>query len=385
MSAGFLVENGFIILLICLSISLVGTPIARQLAHRFGVIDKPRGGASTKVHAKPTAYLGGVFIFIAFAAGIVLTLNSIGTFQGLGGAGITDFLKHVNLTMVFIAVAFIFLVGLTDDILGISEKRAGMHPGVKMLMLAIAGTILFFAGVKVGFMPWDFLNYPLTIFWILGITNAANVIDNMNGLSSGSGVVAGFFFLLIGYWNGDPVTIGLSLVLIGAMLGFLPYNYPRASIFLGDSGSITHGFYLSLLGLLAGRPEVVQGHALTGTLAPIFVLMFFVFDTWFVAISRGKRKINFWWGGLDHTSHRLNNLGFSKAYAVALCWIFNALFGIVALIIYFTPWWFAIPFAILSFFTALRFWSWLNKVPIEEVDIGLLGAPTKKGKKAETV
>jgi len=373
----FLSDSGFLILLFCFSVSLVGTPIARELAHRFGVLDRPRAGATTKVHAKPTAYLGGVFVFVALAVGIIATLNAVGNIGGQAEIRAANLLAKVNLPLVFIAVAFIFFVGLTDDFLGLTERRAGMHPGVKMLLLAIGGTILFFAGVKVGFMPWDILNYPLTIFWILGITNAANVIDNMNGLSSGSGIVAGFFYLILGYWNSDPVTIGLAVTLIGTMLGFLLYNYPRASIFLGDSGSMTLGFYLSLLGLLAGRPEVVQGHALTGTLAPIFVLMFFVFDTWFVALSRGKRKINFWWGGLDHTSHRLNNLGFSKSFAVAVCWIFSILFGFVALVIYQTIWWFAILFALASFLGALRFWAWLNKVPIEEVDIGLLGAPKK--------
>jgi len=377
MSFGFLSESGFLILLFCFSVSLVGTPIARELAHRFGVLDRPRPGATTKVHAKPTAYLGGVFIFVALAVGIISTLNAVGNIRGEAEIKAADMLTAVNLPWVFIAVTFIFFVGLTDDFLGLSERRAGMHPGIKMLMLAIGGTILFFAGVKVGFMPLDILNYPLTIFWILGITNAANVIDNMNGLSSGSGIVAGFFYLIIGYWNSDPVTIGLALTLIGTMLGFLPYNYPKASIFLGDSGSITHGFYLSLLGLLAGRPSIVHGHALTGTLAAIFVLMFFVFDTWFVALSRGKRKINFWWGGLDHTSHRLNNLGFSKSFAVAVCWIFGILFGMVAIVIYQVIWWFAIPFALGCFLGALRFWVWLNKVPIEEVDIGLLGARRK--------
>ncbi len=366
----------FFILLFCFSVSLVGTPIARIVAHSFGIIDRPREKIHKK-HEKPVAYLGGLFIFVSFAVGILLTLNTVSRMNGSGNTALTG----VNLALVFVAVAVIFFVGLADDILGMSEKRMGMHPGVKMLLLAVAGTILFFGGVKVGFMPWDILNYPLTIFWILGITNAANIIDNMNGVSAGSGVVAGLFYFIIGSYNSDPITMGLSLVLIGAMLGFLPYNYPRASIFLGDSGSITHGFYLSLLGLLAGRPDVIHGHALTGTLAPIFVLMFFVFDTWFVAISRGKRKINFWWGGLDHTTHRLNNLGFSKPLVAVLCWLMNAVFGIVALIIYKTAWWFAIPFSLASFLTALKFWIWLNKVPIEEVDIRLLGAHIKSDAK----
>lgn len=370
--------NTFFILLFCFTVTLVGTPIARGLAHRFGFIDKPTAGG-TKVHEKPIAYLGGLFVFIAFATGIIITLNAIATSGGEGASA----LSGVNLPLVFIAVAFIFFVGLTDDILGINEKRAGMHPGMKMLLLAAGGTMLYFAGVRVGFIQTGseimdhVLNYPLTIFWILGITNAANVIDNMNGISSGSGIVVGIFFFLLGVFNGDAVTMGLSLVLIGGMSGFLFYNYPRASIFLGDSGSVTLGFYLSMLGLLAGRPDVVGGHALTGTLAPIFVLMFFVFDTWFVALSRGKRKINFWWGGLDHTTHRLNNLGFSKSFVAIIIWLMNAAFGAVAVVIYFTPWWFAIPFCLASFIGGVRFWMYLNSIPIEEIDIELIGAPAK--------
>jgi len=371
-------SDALYILLFCFVVTIVGTPIARGLAHHFGFIDRPRAGG-TKKHDKPVAYLGGLFIFIALATGIIITLNAISTSGGTGAGA----LSGVNLTLIFLAVTFIFFVGLIDDILGIDQKRAGLHPGLKMLLLATGGTILYMAGVKVGFIQTGSvvldhaLNYPLTIFWILGITNAANVIDNMNGVSVGSGVVAGIFFLLLGIFNSDAITIGLSLVLIGTMFGFIFYNYPKASIFLGDSGSVTHGFYLAMLGLLAGRPDIVEGHALTGTLAPIFVLMFFVYDTWFVALNRGRRGINFWWGGLDHTTHRLNNIGFSKSFVAVLIWVLNILCGAVAIIIYFTPWWFAVPFCLVAFSGGVRFWMYLGTIPIEEIDISLIGAPTK--------
>ena len=364
-------------LLFCFSIVFVGSPIARALAHRFGIIDRPAPG-TPKTHRNPTAYLGGVFVFIALLAGFLLVSQDKHQIEEFVKGGRSGFFEDVNIPLVFIALSFIFFVGLIDDILGTRPKKSGLHPWLKMGLLSVGGTILFIAGIKVSFMPSDILNYPLTIFWILGITNAANVIDNMNGQSMGSGFVVAFFYFIIGSKNGDPLTIGLSLALMGTTLGFLPYNFPKASLFLGDSGSMTLGFYIAMLGMLAGRPSVIEGHLLTGTLAPIFVLMFFVFDTWFVAISRGKRKINFWWGGLDHTAHRLNNLGYSKPFSIIIIWILNVIFGLVALVIYHTAPWFAVPFMFVAFFIALRFWGWLNSIPIEEVDISLSGGPTKK-------
>jgi len=163
----------------------------------------------------------------------------------------------------------------------------------------------------------------------------------------------------------------LALVLIGGLLGYLPYNYPRAQIFFGDAGSITLGFYLSFLGLVAGRMSMSgEFHALSHTLAPIVVMGVFVFDTFFVAFSRGKRGINFWWGGKDHTSHRLVNFGFSKQLAVILCWLLGAVFGGASIAIKLSPWWGASLITAFLLAGGIWFWRKLDLIPVEKVEIG---------------
>lgn len=344
--------------------TIIGTPIARQIALRLGIVDAPIAGSS-KTHETITPYLGGLPLFIALFAGSYIVLHQTARvlpddFQPL---------------LILGAVTLIFLVGLWDDILG-------MIPGVKMLMLAIAGTVLFFGGAKVFFipvewgMPGQILAWVLTLFWVLGITNSANLMDNMNGLAAGTGIVAGLSFLAIASIGGDPVAIGLSLALVGALIGYIPYNFPRASIFLGDAGSITLGFFISFLGLMTGRipsetASLPQGfHVLSYTLAPVLVVGVFVFDTFFVAFSRGKRKINFWWGGKDHTSHRFVNFGFSKVFAVILVWLIAAVFGAFGILAKISPPWLGVIEAAFLIAAGIWFWRQLDKIPVETVRIG---------------
>jgi len=339
----------------------VGTPIAREIAIKLGIVDAPIAGSS-KIHEKATPYLGGLPLFIGLAAGSYIVLHQ----------GATILPETFNPWFVLAALAIIFIVGLWDDI-------RGMKPGVKMALLCVCGTLMFYGGAKVGFIPesWgvpgSILTWVLTLFWFLGITNAANLMDNMNGLASGTAIVAALSIVVIASIGGDPVGIGLGLVLAGSLLGYLPYNFPKASIFFGDAGSMVLGFYLSFLGLMAGRLPLnpVDGFdALSHTFAPIIVVGIFVFDTFFVAFSRGKRKINFWWGGRDHTSHRFVNYGFSKTFAVILVWIMGAIFGGVAILARITPGWLSVVLAIGIMVVGIWFGRVLDKIPVETVKIG---------------
>lgn len=348
-------------------ITFTGTPIVRMFALKFGIVDAPIVGSS-KTHEKPTPYLGGISLFIALLIGSFIVLSQTYRIMPAG----------FNLWLILAAITVIFAVGLWDDI-------RGMIPGIKMLMLGVAGTILFFGGVKVTFIPeaWGIagqvISWALTLFWILGITNAANLMDNMNGLSAGTGIVAGLSILVIGTIGNDPITIGLSLVLVGSLLGYLPYNFPKATIFFGDAGSIVLGFFLSFLGLIAGRmPSPDNLHSLSHILAPILVVGIFVFDTFFVAFSRGKRKINFWWGGKDHTSHRFVNYGFSKTFAVILVWILGAIFGLFGILTKISPWWLALILTIILLGSGIWFWRLLDKIPVETVKIGASNVREKR-------
>ena len=358
-----------LILLLPFFMTFVGTPIAREIAIKLGIVDAPIEGSS-KIHQKPIPYLGGLPLLIGIATGVYIVLHE--------GAGSLP--GSFNLWLVLSALVIIFIVGLWDDV-------RGMIPGVKMSLLGVCGTLMFFGGARVQFIPdsWgmigDIISWALTLFWFLGITNAANLMDNMNGLAAGTGIVAGLSIYTIALIGGDPVGIGLSLILVGALLGYLPYNYPKASIFFGDAGSMVLGFYLSFLGLMAGRIPLNPPDGfdlLSHTLAPIIVFGIFVFDTFFVAFSRAKRKINFWWGGRDHTSHRFVNYGFSKSYAAALVWILGAAFGGIGIAAKVVPGWLATILAILSLAGGIWFGRQLDKIPVENVRIGASNIREKK-------
>jgi UDP-GlcNAc:undecaprenyl-phosphate GlcNAc-1-phosphate transferase len=278
--------------------------------------------------------------------------------------------ENFNIWLILASFTVIFLVGLWDDV-------RGMIPGVKMLMLAVAGTIMFFGGAKIGFIPgsWGFagqlLAWILTMFWVLGITNSANLMDNMNGLAAGTGIVAGFSMLVIALIGKDPIGIGLTMVLIGCLIGYLPYNFPRASIFFGDSGSITLGFFLSFLGLMVGRLPAPDGMPVfSHTVAPILTVGVYVFDTFFVAFSRGRRKINFWWGGKDHTSHRFVNYGFSKVFAVILVWLLGAVFGAFGILAKVSSQNIALVLTVVLLAAGVWFWRQLENIDVEDVKIG---------------
>jgi len=361
-----------LILLLPFFITIIGTPIAREIALKLGIVDAPIAGSS-KTHSKITPYLGGVPLFIGLAVGAYLVLYQT---------------SHVlpdsfNLWFVLSALTIILIVGLWDDL-------KGMIPGIKMFLLAVSGTLMFFGGAKVGFIPdtWgitgDIICWALTLFWFLGITNAANLMDNMNGLASGTGIVAALSIFFIALIGGDPVAIGLSLILAGALLGYLPYNFPKATIFFGDAGSMVLGFYLSFLGLMAGRIplNIPDGFDLTShTLAPIIVFGIFVFDTFFVAFSRGKRKISFWWGGKDHTSHRFVNYGFSNSFAVIMVWLMGAVFGGIAICAKISPWWLAAVLAIFILAVGIWFGRVLDKITVENVRIGASNVREKRHQK----
>ena len=328
-------------LLIALFITLVGTPIARAIALKYNIVDHPD---SRRIHNEPTPYLGGLFTYVAI---IIAGYFAITNFTTL------EYLTPVSL---FIGFTLIFLAGLLDDLFGLPA-------GVKMISIGVAASLLYVNGFSVEFTAYHFINYPLTLFWFLGITNSANLMDNMNGLASGCGVITALFMAYLAYLRSDPAVMGLALGIAGAYLGFLKYNFPKAKIFLGDSGSILLGFSLATLGLMVGRHTGPMT-----TLAPIFLVGLFVFDTFFVAFSRWSRKIYFWEGGLDHTSHRFVSLGFSNKNAVMLVWGINIIFGLNAVILWHSSVSYGTALAVIISLLGVVFWRYLNKVPIIEKD-----------------
>ena len=288
--------------LVSFALAAVLTPLVRRLARRWGFVAKPK---TDRWHKRPTAMMGGVAIWLA----VITTYLTL--------------VPHTSAGWVVAgAASFLFLVGLIDDWLHIK-------PYQKLIGQVIGAAIVVNYGLV---LPWTRslpANMVITIFWLIGITNAINLLDNMDGLATGIAAIASGF-LTLNFMAANQTTEALMLgAFAAALIGFLIYNSNPASIFMGDSGSMFIGFFLassSLINLAGGRSR-----AFVPVLAvPILVLFIPIFDTTFVTILRKLSGRAASQGGRDHTSHRLVALGLSEKRAVLMLYALAALSGLLA-------------------------------------------------------
>ena len=286
-------------------LSVLLTLAVRSFAVRYRFVAKPK---SDRWHKRPTAMLGGVGIFMA--TGVVYFLLVPPTRGSL---------------VVFGGSAFLFLVGLIDDVVSI-------RPYQKLIGQLIGAGILVLSGLKLPLTGFEIIDIWITVFWVIGITNAINLLDNMDGLAAGISAIAAFSLAMNFAVNGLTNELLLSATLIGALLGFLVFNFNPASIFMGDCGSMFIGFLLSgsvLLNQVGGRSR-----GIVAILAvPVLVLFVPIFDTTFVTVLRklwGRKASQ---GGRDHTSHRLVALGLSERSAVLMLYAFAIVAGSLALLV----------------------------------------------------
>jgi UDP-GlcNAc:undecaprenyl-phosphate/decaprenyl-phosphate GlcNAc-1-phosphate transferase len=316
-----------------ISLILAGTltPLTGSLARRLNILDHP---GKRKVHTLPTPRLGGVSVFIAFTS-VVLTgyffapvLARLPWAKGLFGSALALLQEAYRVETKLLAVlaggVLAFAVGLADDVLG---RR--FSPIVKAIGQTGAALILVAADVRTSFMPYAWMNVIVTIFWSVGITNAFNLLDNMDGLSAGVAFVASVV-LLINAWSLGEFFISLILVaFMGSLLGFLFFNFHPASIFLGDCGSLFIGYLMGSLTIL----ERYVSHA-SGTffpvLMPVVVLAIPIVDTATVIVIRLKERRPIYVGDRRHLSHRLVSLGFSERAAVLFIYLASFCLGLGA-------------------------------------------------------
>ncbi|HSO74618.1 MAG TPA: hypothetical protein VLU47_07260 [Blastocatellia bacterium] len=280
------------------------TALARAVSPKVGLVAGPR---RDRWHSKPTPLLGGVAIYLAFVAGFcVFAPRTTGAYAILAGG------------------TLLVITGLVDDILHIK-------PYTKLVFQLIAASILVYFGLRLPFGDYQFLNDVLTIFWLVGITNALNLLDNMDGLAGGVAAIACVFLAVTFLLNGQIAEAVLPAMLGAAALGFLVFNFNPASIFMGDSGSMFLGFLLSGTALLSdiGRFR----HLTSVLLTPVLILMIPIFDTCIVTITRKLSGRPISQGGRDHASHRLVALGVSERRATLLLYFFAAASGVLALMV----------------------------------------------------
>lgn len=300
-----LTSNPIVVGAIAAFISIVCTLGIRSLAIRYNFVAKPK---SDRWHKRPTAMLGGVAIFIATTAVYFLLVPT--TRQSLA---------------VFVGSTFLFAIGLIDDLFNI-------RPYQKLIGQLIGAGTLVLSGLKLPLTGFEIVDIWITVFWVIGITNAINLLDNMDGLAAGISAIAAFSLAMNFVVNGLTNELLLTSAFIGSLVGFLIFNFNPASIFMGDCGSMFVGFLLSgtvLLNQVGGRSR-----GIVAILAvPVLILFIPIFDTTFVTVLRklwGRKASQ---GGRDHTSHRLVALGLTEKTAVLMLYGFAVVAGVLALLV----------------------------------------------------
>ncbi|MCA1589261.1 MAG: glycosyl transferase, partial [Acidobacteria bacterium] len=298
-----LLTNPWFIGLVSVIAGAAATFLVRTVAWRFGFVATPK---SDRWHKRPTAMLGGAAIFFTtLLIYVVFVPKTQGSLLIVG------------------ASSFLFLVGLIDDLITIK-------PYHKLIGQLIGASIVVGFELTLPLTGYELVDIWITIFWLIGITNAINLLDNMDGLASGIAVIASFS-LAIGFAvNGQTNEVLLVAAFIGALIGFLIFNFNPASVFMGDCGSMFVGFLLAssvLLGQTGGRSRGI----FSILAVPVLILFVPIFDTTLVTVMRkiwGRKASQ---GGRDHTSHRLVALGLSERAAVLMIYGFAAAAGVLSL------------------------------------------------------
>jgi UDP-GlcNAc:undecaprenyl-phosphate GlcNAc-1-phosphate transferase len=289
---------------LALAISLVLTPVCRALAHRLGYVAKPK---EDRWHKRPTALFGGVAI-TATALGLGVVVGPDAQLWQLLGCGLA-----------------IAAFGLVDDLLSLKAST-------KLIVQITVASALVFFGMRLQWSASLVGDAMLTLFWIVGITNALNLLDNMDGLCAGTTLIAGVFLLAGLYADAGPAPTVLYLAaLLGATTGFLIYNKYPASIFMGDAGSLFLGLNLAALTLVGRKVGTGTSGVLSVIAGPVLLLLVPIFDTTLVTVMRllsGRRPSQ---GGRDHSSHRLVAVGLPEPTAVTVLWTLAAVGGGIGL------------------------------------------------------
>lgn len=287
--------------------SYIITPLIKKLATRVGAIDVPED--DRRMHKRPIPRLGGIAIFIAFLLGVLIFVTFTGD----------------NKAYIYMLIASFLIVGM-----GIVDDIRNLNAWIKLAVQIVAALIVVMNGVVIETMfGYELGNwaYPITMIWIVGITNAINLIDGLDGLACGVSTISAVALLIVAVLvpGPDMTTIIVTAVLIGSCSGFLPYNVYPAKIFMGDVGSMLLGFVLSVIS--------VEGSFKASFVAPLLVLGFPILDTLMAVFRRIRKKQSVFQADRKHFHHRLIDMGLNHKQSVSLLWGVSALLGIAAILL----------------------------------------------------
>lgn len=337
--------------ILSLLISFLATPFVRRLAFIVGAVDIPKD--NRRVHKEPMPHMGGLAIF----AGVIVTMLM---FLPLNKATIS-----------------ILLGGIVIVIGGVIDDLWELRPKYKFLFQILAAVILIFGGVKIEFFTNPFgasstliylnwLSIPITLFWVVGITNTLNFIDGLDGLSAGVAMISSLSLMVVAGRFGYTQIIILSAAVAGACLGFLPFNFNPAKIFMGDTGALFLGYMLAVISI----EGVMKSVATIAIIAPILILGVPIFDTTFAIFRRLLKGQSVATADKGHLHHRLINRGFSQKKAVLILYGISAVFGVLAILVSLAnskqAVYVSIGMVIMAIVVAMRIGLFEKKVKIED-------------------
>ncbi|MFZ5353353.1 MAG: MraY family glycosyltransferase [Bacillota bacterium] len=313
----------FIAFIIAVAAAYMTTPYVIKLANRVGAIDVPKD--ERRVHKVPTPRLGGIAIFTGFIAAFAVV--------AVGFAAEAETGLLLKMAGVLIGALIMVITGYFDDIKPLSAKR-------KFLIQIAAALIVMAFGVRIEWLTnplylfnggsplfsLGMLSYPLTLIWIVGVTNAINLIDGLDGLAAGVSTISALTLFAVALVNAQYEMATLALVLAGATMGFLPHNFNPAKIFMGDSGALFLGYMLSVISIMG----VLKSAAALSILVPVFAMGIPIFDTFFAMLRRILSGRSIAEADKGHLHHRLLEAGLSQKQAVLTLYSVSAVLGFSA-------------------------------------------------------
>lgn len=301
---------------ICLGIAalvlaLIFVPLAMKLAYKIGAVDKPN---ARKVHTKIMPRMGGLGIYLAYIIVVLATQK-----------------MNMQLAGLLLGSTILVVLGIFDDMKDLNAK-------FKLLIQVLAAVIVMAFGVRIEFMTnvfgggaiyLDILSLPITLLWIVGITNAINLIDGLDGLAGGIATIAALSMAVVGWIYGQYLMASMAIILAGATMGFLRYNFHPAKVFMGDTGSLFLGFNLSVLAIMG----VAKSVTFISLAAPVLVLGVPIFDTFFAILRRKMNHKPIFAADKDHLHHRLLGMGFSHRKTVLIIYAISFFLALSAILI----------------------------------------------------
>ncbi|WP_341875807.1 MraY family glycosyltransferase [Defluviitalea saccharophila] len=301
-------------------ISLLTTPLSKKIALMVGAVDQPKARG---MHKEPMPRMGGIAIFLGFIITVFFITPLVEAFQWKQISGL------------LMGGLIIFLLGFFDDIYNLNAK-------LKLCVQILAALVVIYSDIRIEFVTWPFaesntlllekLSVPITLFWIVGVTNAVNLIDGLDGLAAGVSSIAAICLMTLSILSPNPigpVAAVLTAALAGSCLGFLPHNFNPAKIFMGDTGSTFLGFTLAVTSVQG----FIKGYTAVTIIIAVLVLALPIFDTTFAILRRIINRRPIMEADRGHLHHRLVDKGYSQKKAVITLYGISGGFGIIGILI----------------------------------------------------